>query len=219
MSDDLAKIEAKLNTDGFSALSNLECLALILNDSHAPLKTASLLLHKATSLQNLKTMTHSELCDVLGIGKGRATRIQAMIELSTRLQFDQLEERPVIQKPSEVIRAIQPYLHQHKQEQFLVVLLDTHNRLIDIQVVYIGSINATVVRNAEIFRVAIQHHAVALIIVHTHPSGDSTPSPEDITFTKNLVEAGQLLDIVVLDHLILGHGEWTSLRERKLGFS
>jgi DNA repair protein RadC len=104
------------------------------------------------------------------------------------------------------------------QEHLRVVVLDTRNRLISIEKIYVGSLNSSMVRVGELFRPAIQRNAASIIVVHNHPSGDPTPSPEDVTLTKAIVQAGKLLDIEVLDHLIIGQGRFVSLKERGLGF-
>ena len=104
------------------------------------------------------------------------------------------------------------------QEQLRTVLLDTKNRIQAINTVYIGSLNMSMVRVGEVFKEAVRRNSSALIVVHNHPSGDATPSPEDVLVTREIVQAGKLLDTDVLDHLIIGHGVWVSLRERGLGF-
>jgi hypothetical protein len=99
-----------------------------------------------------------------------------------------------------------------------VINLDTRNRVINIEKLYVGSLNASTVRVGEIFRSAIQRNAASIIILHNHPSGDPAPSPEDVALTRTIVQAGKLLDIEVLDHLVIGQGRWVSLKERGLGF-
>jgi DNA repair protein RadC len=106
-----------------------------------------------------------------------------------------------------------------EQEQLRVVLLDTRNRVLAVTTVYVGSLNTSVVRISELFREAIRRNAAAVIIVHNHPSGDPTPSPEDVALTRNVIAAGQLLDIEVLDHLVIGQQRFVSLKERGLAFS
>ena len=104
------------------------------------------------------------------------------------------------------------------QEHLRTVLLDTKNRIQAISTVYIGSLNASMVRVGEVFKEAVRRNSSALIVVHNHPSGDATPSPEDVLVTREIVQAGKLLDVDVLDHLVIGQGVWVSLRERGLGF-
>ena len=104
-----------------------------------------------------------------------------------------------------------------EQEQRLI-LLDTRNRVLQMPVIYVGSLNASVVRVGELFRAAIRENAAAIIVVHNHPSGDPSPSPEDIQVTRQLASAGRLLDIELLDHIIIGRQRYVSLKERGLGF-
>ena len=99
-----------------------------------------------------------------------------------------------------------------------MILLDTRNHVITIEKIYVGSLNSSTVRVGELFRPAIQRGAAALIVLHNHPSGDPTPSPEDVALTRSIVQSGKLLDIDVLDHLVIGHNRWVSLKERGLGF-
>jgi DNA repair protein RadC len=105
-----------------------------------------------------------------------------------------------------------------EQEHLRVILLDTRNRIITIDTVYKGSLNSSMVRVGELFRRAIRRNAAAIIVAHNHPSGDPTPSPEDVAVTRQVVQAGQMLDIEVLDHIIIGRGRFVSLKERGLGF-
>ena len=104
------------------------------------------------------------------------------------------------------------------QEHLRTVLLDTKNRVQAICTVYIGSLNSSLIRVGEIFKEALKRNSAALIVVHNHPSGDPTPSPEDVLVTREIIAAGKLLDVEVLDHLVIGHGHFVSLRERGLGF-
>jgi DNA repair protein RadC len=106
-----------------------------------------------------------------------------------------------------------------EQEELRVILLDTRNHVIDIKSIYRGSVNSSQVRVGELFRDAIRQNAAAIIVLHNHPSGDPSPSPDDVGLTRNIVQAGKLLDIDTLDHLVIGQGRYVSLKERGLGFS
>lgn len=128
-------------------------------------------------------------------------------------------QREQIKSPSDVAALLMVQMGGLEQEELRTVLLDTKNRVQDIVTVYRGSVNQAQVRVAELFKEAVRRNSVAVILAHNHPSGDPTPSPEDILVTRNVVEAGKLLDVEVLDHLILTQGRWVSLRERGLGFS
>ena len=105
------------------------------------------------------------------------------------------------------------------QEELRTVLLDSKNRVQDIVTVYRGSLNASMIRVGEVYKAAIRRNSAAIIVAHNHPSGDPTPSPEDVLVTHALADAATLLDIELLDHLVIGQGRWVSMRERRLGFS
>ena len=140
------------------------------------------------------------------------------LQVGRRFQLPTATEKPRITSPVDGANLLLPWIGHLQQEEMHVILLDTRNRVLDIQLIYRGSLNTSVVRIGEIFRVAIESTAAAIILAHNHPSGDPSPSPEDIAVTRKIVEAGNLLSIDVLDHLIIGNGRFTSLKERGLGF-
>jgi DNA repair protein RadC len=160
----------------------------------------------------------AELCAIDGIGPARAAQIKAALELGKRLLVTSPEEKPQIKSPADAANLLMLEMCSLEQEQLRVVLLDTRNRVIAIRTLYVGNLNTSVVRVGEIFRQAIKANAAAIIIVHNHPSGDATPSPEDVAVTAEIVQAGQMLNIEVLDHLIIGQQRFVSLKERGLGF-
>jgi DNA repair protein RadC len=128
------------------------------------------------------------------------------------------EDRPRVDSPETAARLLMSELAYAEQEHVKLVLVDTRNRVIATPTIYKGTLNTTSIRIAEIFREALRHNAAAIILAHNHPSGDPTPSPEDVILTQRIVEAGKLLNIDVLDHLILGHNRWISMKDRHLGF-
>jgi DNA repair protein RadC len=127
--------------------------------------------------------------------------------------------REQIKRPSDIAGWLMVELGHLDQEELRTVLLDTKNRVIDMVTVYRGSLNASMIRVGEIYKAALRRNSAALIVAHNHPSSDPTPSPEDVLVTRQIVEAGKLLDVECLDHLVIGQGRWVSLRERGLGFS
>jgi DNA repair protein RadC len=155
---------------------------------------------------------------VRGIGEAQAGRLLAVLELSHRLQAPPADERLRITSPGDGATLLLPQMRHLTQEELWVILLDTRNRVLATQMVYKGSLNTSAVRVGELFRAAIEAPAAAMIVAHNHPSGHPSPSPEDIRVTKQIVEAGKLLDIELLDHLIIGNGRYTSLKERGLGW-
>jgi DNA repair protein RadC len=155
---------------------------------------------------------------VRGIGPAQAARLAAALELSRRLQLPDGEEPARITCPTDAVALLAPVMAALDQEELRVILLDTRNRVIDIVEIYHGSLNSAQVRVAELFKPAIQRMSAAIILVHNHPSGDPTPSPDDVAVTRAVVQAGKLLDIDTLDHLVIGRGRFVSLKERGLGF-
>jgi len=161
----------------------------------------------------------AELSKVKGINQATAIRIKAALNLGLRLNLPQ-EERPTINSPADAAALVQYEMSLLENEHLRVILLDTRNHVLDIVEVYQGSVNSSQVRIAEVFKPAVQRMAPAIIVVHSHPSGDPTPSPDDVAVTRAFVQAGKLLDISCLDHLVIGQGgRWVSMKERGLGFS
>jgi len=207
----------RLAQQGASALSDAELLTII---TGVPcLETAQRLLIAGGGLRGLLTLSTVELQQlVAGISVGRAAQLKAAIELGTRVARGDRLARRQIKSPSDVADLLMLEMSHLDQEHLRTVLLDTKNRVQAISTVYIGSLNASMVRVGEIFKTAVKLNSAALIVAHNHPSGDPTPSPEDVLVTHQIVAAGKLLDIDVLDHLVLGNGIWVSLRQRGLGF-
>ncbi len=215
-------LRAQANRKGMGALQNVELLALILHNGNAGEDVSALaeyVLQHFGDLEGIAQATLDELTQIPGIGQGLATRLQAALMLGQRVSLFHTEDHPIIRRPSDAVRLIERHLIALPQEQLIAVLLDTQNRVASLETVYIGSLNTTVVRVAEIFRPAILQNSAGLILAHNHPSGDATPSEDDVQLTQDVVAAGKLLDIAILDHLVVGRGEWVSMRERGLGFS
>lgn len=159
----------------------------------------------------------AELAKVKGINQGTAVRIKAALNLGLRLHIP-TEERPAINSPADAATLVQYEMGLLEKEHLRVILLDRRNRVMDIVEIYEGSVSSSQVRIGEIFRPAIQRLASAIIVCHNHPSSDNTPSPDDVAVTRAIVQAGKLLDIEVLDHLILSIRGFVSLKEKGLGF-
>jgi DNA repair protein RadC len=153
------------------------------------------------------------------MGKAKASQLMAAIELGNRIASTPPDERQPIASPSDAANLLMYRMAALDQEYLFVILLDTRNRVIGHPLeVYHGSLNTSLIRVGEVFREAIRVNAAGLIVAHNHPSGDPSPSPEDVAVTRALVEAGKLLDIDVLDHLVFGRYRFVSLKERGLGF-
>jgi len=153
-----------------------------------------------------------------GLGPAKAAQIKAALELGNRMRLETPDERQSIHSPADAAALVQFEMSVLEQEELHVILLDNRNRVLKIERVYRGSVNTSQVRVGELFKAAVRSNAPALIVVHNHPSGDPTPSPDDVAVTRAIVSAGKLLDVDVLDHLVIGRGSYVSLKERGLGF-
>ena len=211
----------RLATLGASALSNHELLAILIGSGTPRLRVlqvAQALLHKFQGLAGLARASVQDLQQVEGIGEVRAIELRACLELGKRLLTSPDLDRPVIRCPADAANLVLD-MGLFEQEQLRVLLLNTKNHVLGVHDVCRGSLNSSQVRLAELFREPIRQNCAGLIIVHNHPSGDPSPSRDDIQLTRQAVEAGKLLDVQVLDHLIIGRGDrWLSLKERGLGF-
>ena len=205
---------------GAGALSNAELLAIILRVGTGGENVLSLSqrLLNQYGLAGLYRTSIGELAQEKGLGEAKIVQIKAAFELGRRLLATAPDERPQIRTPTDAANILMSEMRLLEQEQMRVVLLDTRNRLIGAPLMYVGGLNTTLVRVSELFRDAIRHNAAALIVAHNHPSGDPSPSPEDVSVTREIIQAGQLLDIEVLDHLIIGQQRFVSLKERGLAF-
>jgi DNA repair protein RadC len=211
----------RLQYHGAMALSNAELIAIALRTGSSrenALSLANRLLSVCNGLAGLARASVHDLCEVPGIGLAKAAQVLAAIELGRRLNLAGEAGRSRITCPADAARIFQAQLVNDYQEQLQVLLLDTKHHVLRPALVYIGSVNAAVVRVGEVFRDAIRDSATAIIIAHNHPSGDLTASPEDLRVTEEVAQAGVLLDIRVLDHLIISRHEFVSLKETWKGF-
>jgi len=182
------------------------------------LTLATSLLARFNGLGGLARANLSELCQEKGLGLAKACQLKAAMELGRRLLISSPDERPQVRSPEDAANLILLEMAFLAQEHLRVILLDTKNHVQSIPTVYVGNVNTALIRVSEVFREAVRCNAPSLIVAHNHPSGDPTPSPEDVQVTEQIVQAGKLLDIDVLDHLIIGHQRYVSLKERGLGF-
>lgn len=206
---------------GAEALSTAELLAIILRTGargESVLRLSERVLVEFGNLPGLSRASVAELTGVHGMGAVKAVEIKAALELGRRLVTAAPEERPRVASPGDAANLLRSEMMYLEQEHLRVILLDTRNRVLRTPTIYIGSLNSSVVRVGELFKSAIRENAAALIVAHNHPSGDPSPSPEDINVTRQIVQAGQLLGIDVLDHIIIGRPQFVSLKERGLGF-
>lgn len=206
---------------GANVLSNAELLAIMIRvgvPGENVLRVSEQLLARFNGLPGIARATLTELCAINGIGPAKAVQVKAALELGRRLMASAPEERPRVTSPADAANLLMSEMMLLEQEDLRVMLLDTRNQVLRIQTVYKGSLNTSVVRVGEVFRSAIKDNAAAIIVAHNHPSGDPSPSPEDIHVTRQLGQAGKLLDIELLDHIIIGYQRYISLKEKGLGF-
>lgn len=211
----------RLRDYGPSSLSNAELLAILLRTgghSENVLALSSRMLSRYGGLVGLAKATYGELCLEKGLGEAKVAQLKAGLELGRRLLSVQPEERIIISSPQDVANLLMGEMELLDQEHFRVVLLSTKNQVMGITELYKGSVNTAMVRVAEVFRDAIKENYPAIIAVHNHPSGNPTPSAQDVEVTSQLVEAGLLLDIEVLDHVVIGRQSIVSLKEQGQGF-
>ncbi|NNJ12086.1 DNA repair protein RadC [Chloroflexales bacterium ZM16-3] len=208
----------RLTNTGPSSLSDVELIAILTN--MPDLAVAERLIDHFGSLSAIAKADPREIRRVgFGIGQAKSAQLGAAFELARRIFYGGHDERLQIRSPADANTLLRAEIGGAEQEHLVVICLDTKNRVLKLHTVYIGSVNTAVVRIGEVFREAIRLNAVAIIVSHNHPSQDPTPSPEDILVTRQIVEAGTLLDIECLDHLIVCRSRFTSMRERGLGFT
>jgi DNA repair protein RadC len=211
----------RMATAGPQSLSTAELIALLLRTGgrgQSALHTAQALLRQTGGLHGFRTASLPDLCAIPSIGPSKASLILAAVELGRRIAVTQAEEAPTVSSPAAAAGLVQYEMSGLEQEHLRTILLDARNRLIRVHEVYRGSLTTSLIRTGEVFREAIRANAAGMIVAHNHPSGDPSPSPEDLSVTRNLVEAGRLLDIPVLDHIVIGRGRFVSMREQGMGF-
>jgi DNA repair protein RadC len=207
---------------GPAALANAELIGLLWGSGSAAgnvvdLATEALARHGGVS--GLANAAPAELERLPGVGPARAAALLAAFELGRRLLTDWPVGRWQARTPRDVADRLLLQMGRLEREELRVVLLNTKNVAVDLVTVYQGNVSASVVRIGELFRDAVRRNANGLILVHNHPSGDPTPSPDDLHLTAEAVAAGRLLDVAVLDHLIIGHDAYVSLRDRGVAFA
>ena len=212
----------RLQKYGPAVLATAELIAIIWRSGTRRQNVLDLATHALAqfgALTRLAQASAAELSQLPGVGPAKAVELLAAFELGRRLVVVQPEERLAVRAPEDIANLLMPEMAAFEQEHLRVVLLDTKHRVAAIREVYIGSLNASPIRVGELFRDAVRQNSAAIIVVHNHPSGDPTPSPDDVQVTRDTYRAGQLLDIELLDHIIIGAQRFVSLKARGLGFS
>ena len=212
----------RLAANGAEKLSNAELIAILLRTGlkgMSAIHVAEQLLRQCGSLESLARAPLEELRKVKGIGRDKAVTLKAAFTLARKMAEELRHESPVLDTPERIAELLREDHRHATAETFQVVLLNTRRRLIKVETLSQGTLDTILVHPRDVFRSAITANAAAIVIVHNHPSGDPTPSEADIKVTRDLIRAGQLLKIDVLDHVILGRAtperskEYASLRE------
>lgn len=209
----------RLLLHGPRALTTYELLALLIGHGTAGRSAESIarnVLERFPSLTDLAGRDASELKSIHGMGTAKAATLCAAIELANRIQAEPFTARTSITSPALLARLMAPRLRHARTESFHVLLMNSANQIIRDVTVSQGSLNSCIIHPREVFRIAIAENAAAIILLHNHPSGNTEPSREDLTITQQLVDAGRIVDIRILDHVIIGGDDYTSFAERHL---
>ncbi len=210
----------RLREYGPESLSDTELLAILLRVGSSKLNVIELARQLLNEFGGWRGLQRADFADLVGehsMGEAKTAQVKAALEIGRRLALLSPDERMRVSAPRDIAALMQVEMAHLDQEILRVVCLDTKHYLQKITTVYQGSLNMSLVRVGEIFKEAIRQNSASIIVVHNHPSGDPSPSTEDIAMTEQLVHAGRLLDVTVLDHMVIGHGRYTSLREKGLG--
>lgn len=210
---------SRIENFGPGAVSLIELLAAIIGGAKQ-IEIAESLIRQYKTLARIFNTSARELEKIAGLGHATAVKIKAALELGMRLTQEAAKEKyDRIRSPAVAANLIMDKMSLLEREELWILILDVKNNVTSITHLYKGSLNTTTIRVSEIFHDAVRHTAAGIIIAHNHPSGDPMPSPEDVRVTERIVAAGKMLDIDVLDHLIIGHQRFVSMKERRLGFS
>lgn len=205
----------RLINNGAASLSNNELLSIIIRSGSVQENAINLSqrIFSTYDLLQLSAINIKQLTAITGIKEAKAAQIAACFELARRLQNFTKDSKTKINSPEDVYRYLYPGMRELKKEYFIELCLDTKNQILRRDTISVGSVNANIVHPREVFKAALIESATSIIVAHNHPSGDPTPSREDIELTKKLVESGKILGINVVDHVIIGDGRHFSMKE------
>jgi DNA repair protein RadC len=214
-----ARPRERLERSGPESLTNAELLAILFRTGtpkRNAVQVAEEVFRDMGGLAGVATASLDELSRVQGVGRVKAIEVKAAVELAKRLAATSDEAKPLIRGPADVAKLVALDLRYQTQEHLWALLLDSRNRVTQIRKITAGTLTESLIHPREVFKEAVRFSAAALVLVHNHPSGDPEPSPQDIAVTKRMLEAGKLMGIDLLDHVIIGDGRWTSLKDRGL---
>ncbi|WP_251520098.1 DNA repair protein RadC [Staphylococcus sp. Marseille-Q6910] len=213
---DYQKPKERMLNHGASELSHAELLAILINTGrkgYSSLDIAHELLRSVSNLKELKSLSLNDLNQIKGVGVYKALTLKAAFELGERMHSGSVEEKVQINSPKDVANYMMAKMEHLKQEQLVVLFLDAKNVVFKQKIIFIGTLNSSIVHPREIFNEAIKQSSHSIILIHNHPSGEVTPSNEDIETTKRLIQCGAIICIEILDHIIIGDHQYLSLAE------
>jgi DNA repair protein RadC len=202
---------------GAESLTNQELIAILIqtgSKDESALDVANRLLHHFNGLRILKDSTLDELKAIKGIGTAKGLQLLAALELGKRVSKLAFKERYAIRSPEDAAKYLMDEMRFLSQEHFICLYLNTKNIVMHKQTIFIGSLNASIVHPREVYKEAIKRSAASVICLHNHPSGDPSPSREDVEVTRRLAESGKIIGIDLLDHIIIGENKFVSLKEK-----
>ncbi|MBV1756343.1 MAG: DNA repair protein RadC [Dethiosulfatibacter sp.] len=210
----------KLIKYGPQALTNSELMAIVLrvgsNKDTAITLSQKILNHEERGLKNIANPDPELLLGFHGISHAKAAQLMAAVELGKRVSRIDFDDRFKVTSPQDIANYLMEDMRYLKKEHFKIIILDTKNKILDVCTISIGSLNSSIVHPREVFHEAVKKSAASILLVHNHPSGETQPSREDISITKRLIEAGELMGIKVLDHIIIGDGVYLSFKEENI---
>ena len=209
----------RLIQHGANSLSDSELLAILISSGtrgFSALDASRELLNKYKSITNLVSCDLSELKKTKGVGPAKAVKLSAAFEIARRIKIEPFSQKKIFRTPEDVARYYIPRFHGERVETFFILLLNSANQIFREEIIAKGTLNSSIVHPREVFRYAITESAAGIILIHNHPSGNSDASKEDLLITKQLVEAGKIIDIRILDHIIIAGEEYLSFAQKGL---
>ena len=206
----------RLEQRGASALSTVELIAIILgsgSQGESVLSLAQRVLSKWGSLSAIATAPLQDLSSLKGMGRAKSLQLKAALTLAARLSSEKLDDKPLLNTPESIFCFVQPFYAHSQKEQLSIICLDTKMRATHFKIISVGTLNQTLIHPREVFAPAIHTAAASLLLIHNHPSGDPTPSAEDLKQTTRLLDIGRVMGLPLNDHLIITNSCFYSIRQ------